>query len=260
VGSNPPGGAAITYYLKKRHIFGTLKLDILDASGKVIQTLPTTKRKGLNRVYWGMRLKPPKAAGAPGLSMFVFQGPMVEEGTYTARLVKGKKTFVGKIKLIPNAVSGHSKADRDLRHKTVMELYRMQEELGYIGNSISDLSKRIEKQLETIKDKKLKKRLTAFRKKIDAFHSSIIQHEGLMAGDKLREKVMALYSSVIQYGGRPSETQIYYSSVLKDRIKQAGEKFNRIKDKDLPALNAFLKKKNQKALKLITREAYTQKD
>jgi photosystem II stability/assembly factor-like uncharacterized protein len=260
VGDNPPGGAAITYYLKKRHIFGTLKLEILDASGKVIQTLPTTKRKGLNRLYWGMRLKPPKAAGAPGLSMFVFQGPMVKEGLYTARLVKGKKTFTGKIKLIPDVVSGHSQVDRELRYKTVMELYRMQEELGYIGNSVSELSKKIEKRLEQIRDRKIKKRLTVFRKKIDEFHSSIVQHAGIMAGDKLREKVMALYSSVIQYGGRPTQAQIYYLSVLKDRIKQAEIKFNLIRDKDLPSLNAFLKKKNQEEFKLITREEYSKKE
>jgi photosystem II stability/assembly factor-like uncharacterized protein len=260
IGDNPPGGAAITYYLKKRHIFGTLKLEILDASGKVIQTLPTTKRKGLNRLYWGMRLKPPKAAGAPGLSMFVFQGPMVEEGTYTARLVKGKKTFLGKIELIPNAVSGHSKADRQWRHKTVMELYRMQEELGYVANMVSDLSKKIEKKLEKIQDRKIKKRLTSFRKKIDEFHSSIVQHAGIMAGDKLREKVMALYSSVIQYGGRPTQAQTYYLSVLKDRINQAESKFKQIKDKDLPFLNAFLKKKNLEEFKMITREEYSKKD
>lgn len=260
IGDNPPGGAAIAYYLKKRHIFGTLKLEILDASGKVIQTLPTTKRKGLNRLYWGMRLKPPKAAGAPGLSMFVFQGPMVEEGIYTARLVKGKKTFLGKIELIPNAVSGHSKADRQWRHKTVMELYRMQEGLGYVANMVSDLSKKIEKRLEKIQDRKIKKRLASFRKKIDEFHSSIVQHAGIMAGDKLREKVMALYSSVIQYGGRPTQSQIYYLSVLKDRINQAESKFKQIKDKDLPFLNAFLKKKNLEEFKLITREEYSKKD
>jgi len=260
VGDNPSEGAAITYYLKKRHIFGTLKLEILDAAGKVVQTLPTTKRKGLNRLYWGMRLKPPKAAGAPGLSMFVFEGPMVKEGTYTARLVKGKKTFLGKIELIPNAVTGHNKADRQLRHKTVMELYRMQEELGYIANTVSDLSKKIEKRLEKSKDRKIKDRLTKFRKKLDEFHSGIVQHEGIMAGDKLREKVMALYSSVIQYGGRPTQAQIYYLSVLKDRINRAGLTFKRLTEKDLPVLNSFLKKKNQEELKKITREEYNKKD
>lgn len=260
VGDNPPAGAAITYYLKKRHIFGTLKLEILDASGNVIQTLPTTKRKGLNRLYWGMHLKPPKAAGAPGLSMFVFEGPMVEEGTYTARLIKGKKTFLGKIELVSDVVTGHSQADRQLRHKTVMELYRLQEELGYVANSVSDLSKKIEKRIEKIKDRRIKSRLGKFKKVLDEFHSSIVQHEGIMAGDKLREKVMALYSSVIQYGGRPTEAQIYYLSVLKDQVKKAEVRFKRIKDKDLPSLNAFLKKKNLEEFKLITREEYDKKD
>jgi len=259
VGDNPPGGAAITYYLKKRHIFGTLKLEILDASGKVIQTLPTTKRRGLNRIHWGMRLKPPKAAGAPGLSMFVFQGPMVEEGTYTARLVKGKKTFLGKIELIPNAVSGHSKADRQWRHKTIMELYRMQEGLGYVANTASDLSKQIKKRLPQIKDRPVRSKLREFKKKLDQFLKSIVQHAGIMAGDKLREKVMALYSSVIQYGGKPSPSQLHYLTVLKSRVKQAESGFRELIQKDLPPVNNLLKRKKLGALKLMTREAYDKK-
>ncbi len=59
-GPNPPNGAMINYYLKKRHIFGTLKLEVYDGKGKLIKTIPTTKHKGINRVYWDMRLKPPK--------------------------------------------------------------------------------------------------------------------------------------------------------------------------------------------------------
>ena len=39
----------ITYYQKKRHIFGDLKIEVLDADGKVVGTIPSSKRRGLNR-------------------------------------------------------------------------------------------------------------------------------------------------------------------------------------------------------------------
>ena len=45
--SNPPGDAVITCYLKKRHIFGDMKLQVLDSAGRLVQTLPTGKRRGL---------------------------------------------------------------------------------------------------------------------------------------------------------------------------------------------------------------------
>ena len=34
VGANPPDDAVITYYQRKRHIFGDMKLEVLDSAGK----------------------------------------------------------------------------------------------------------------------------------------------------------------------------------------------------------------------------------
>lgn len=46
-------------YLQKRHIFGDMKLEVLDSTVAVVGELPNTKRSGLSRVTWSMRLKPP---------------------------------------------------------------------------------------------------------------------------------------------------------------------------------------------------------
>src|SRR6266702_576496 len=40
VGPNPPDDAVITYYQKKRHIFGDLKIEVLDQSGRQVGTVP----------------------------------------------------------------------------------------------------------------------------------------------------------------------------------------------------------------------------
>ena len=39
VGDNPPDAAVITYYQRSRHLFGKLKIEVLDASGKVVDSL-----------------------------------------------------------------------------------------------------------------------------------------------------------------------------------------------------------------------------
>ncbi|MGZ4811063.1 MAG: VPS10 domain-containing protein, partial [Thermoanaerobaculia bacterium] len=72
VGPNPPNEATITYYQRKRHIFGDMTVEVLDASGKVVSTIPTSKRRGLSRITWPMRLKPPQvpvAASAVGANI-----------------------------------------------------------------------------------------------------------------------------------------------------------------------------------------------
>ncbi len=261
-GDNPPEGAAITYYLKKRHIFGDLKVEILDPSGELVQTLPTTKRRGINRIYWGMRLKPPKTPTAPGLTRYFAQGPEAAEGTYTARLVKVKDTYTGKIEVKADPLAGHSKEDRHLRHETVMKLYDLQEELGYIADTMGSLSEEIEKRVKegTIKDKNLENKLKNFKSKLDTLHKSIVQYEGIMAGEKLSEKVMDLYSAVIQYGGRPTDSQLYYYAVLKDQVQKVGVKFKGLIDKELAAVNSSLKKKGLPILKPITKEEYKKKE
>ena len=64
VGDNPPQAAVITYYQRSRHLFGKLKIEVLDASGRVVDEVPASKRPGLNRVIWSMHEKPPRVPPA----------------------------------------------------------------------------------------------------------------------------------------------------------------------------------------------------
>jgi hypothetical protein len=75
VGDNPPDAAVITYYQRSRHLFGKLKLEVLDSSGRVIDELPASKRPGLNRVTWTMREKPPRVPPAAQIAFAGTRGP-----------------------------------------------------------------------------------------------------------------------------------------------------------------------------------------
>ena len=258
-GENLPEGAFITYYLKKRHIFGDLKLEILDENGKVIKTLPAKKSRGINRIFWDMRLKPPKTGFSPGLGMLISTGPMVKEGTYTVRLVKGKNVYEGKITLLPDPRTKYTKQDREIRHKLVMKLYQMQEDLAYIADSVKSLKDQAESKAARTRSKRLSKKLKAFAKKMDEFHGTIVRKGGLMTRGKLREKVMELYSSVISYGGRPTDSQIYYAKVLEEKIKDVRSRFEHIIQKDVAKLNKLLAKAKIEPLHVMTQEEYSKK-
>src|SRR5947208_16982018 len=64
IGDNPPDAAVINYYQRERHLFGKLKLEVLDSSGRVIDELPASRRPGLNRVTWAVRAKPSRCPTA----------------------------------------------------------------------------------------------------------------------------------------------------------------------------------------------------
>jgi hypothetical protein len=92
VGPTLPEAAPIVYYQKKRHIFGDLRIETYDPQGKLVDSVQGDKRRGLNRVQWPERAKPPKVPPAAGLveNEFAFLGPQVQEDTYTVKLIKGK--------------------------------------------------------------------------------------------------------------------------------------------------------------------------
>src|SRR5437868_8800248 len=89
VGDNPPDAAVINYYQRQRHLFGKMKLEVLDSSGRVIDELPANKRPGLNRVTWTMRAKPPRVPPAAQIAGAGTRGPRLVPGDYTGRLAQG---------------------------------------------------------------------------------------------------------------------------------------------------------------------------
>ena len=67
VGRNPPGGAVITYYQTTRHLFGPLKLEVLDADGKVIDIpgQPAPRHQPRRLVHAGEGAAGAAAASSP---------------------------------------------------------------------------------------------------------------------------------------------------------------------------------------------------
>lgn len=255
-GENPNDGALVSYYLRKRHIFGELKLEILDAGGRILKTLPASRSAGLNRVGWDMKLKAPRTAASRGLGPMLLSGPMVDEGKYTVRLTQGVREFTGTIVLAADPASGHTAEDRRLRQEAVMDLYRMQEDLGFLADSIADLLR----QIDVVHKGSLPAPLAGLKRKLAALHATLVQESGLMGSDRLREQVMDLFTSVSGFGGRPSASQIDNIAWLKAELRRSQEAFAAIVAADLPRCNSWLREKKLPALRLLTREEYDKKD
>ncbi|MBV9618860.1 MAG: sialidase, partial [Verrucomicrobia bacterium] len=93
VGDNPPDAAVINYYQRERHLFGKLKIEVLDSTGAVVGEVPASKRPGLNRVMWTMREKPPRVPPAAQIAFAGTRGVRFGPGEYNVRLTKNGKTY-----------------------------------------------------------------------------------------------------------------------------------------------------------------------
>ena len=263
-GRTLPEAAAIVYYQKKRHIFGDLKLDISDAKGQLLTSIQGDKRRGLNRVQWPERAKPPKMPPAAGLveNEYVFYGPQAQEGTYTVKLTKGKETYSSEVKLLPDPRTKSTAADRELQHKTITQLYDMLAQLTYIVDATSELREQVRQRGAAASDDKLKEQLNKLAQKLEDFRSNLVsvKEGGMITGEKkLRENLGELYGAVNGYSGRPTQSQIESTTVLQKKLDEAGAQFQSIATSQVSPLNTALQGKSLEPLKVVSREDWDKK-
>ncbi len=261
VGRNPPSAASIVYYQSRRHIFGDLKVEVYDADGELITTLPGGKRKGMNRVAWPMRLPAPKLPPATALAP-AFVGPAVPEGTYTYKVIKGKETFEGTVTLVPDPRSTHSAEDRALQQKLGLELYDLLADLTYTVDAATDLRDQAKARAEG-QSGRLARRLGDLEERLEEFRTGLVStsEAGWISGDeKLREKLANVYGAVTGYDGRPTQSQIDRTVVLEDQLAAAQASFAAMSSgRDFDALNAQLRGRGLDELAVMTREAWEEK-
>jgi len=246
-GDNAPGGAVITYYQRSRHLFGPLTLEILDPAGKVIDTIPASKRRGINRVSWSMRVKPPRVPKAAQIAFAGTQGPRVLPGTYTARLTKGKDVIETRIEVGLDRRASYTIADREAQFAASMRVHGLFGQMTALVDRIGFLqmmAKRIAGQLPP-KDA-LGKPLLAFADEAEGVRKQIVatKEGGAITGEeRLREHTDQLYSAIAGYEGQPATTLIERTTVLEGQLAAITAEFDALSERSLPAINDKLKER-----------------
>jgi hypothetical protein len=254
VGQNPQDGAMITYYQRTRHLFGPIKLEILDASGKVIDTIPASKRRGLNRVPWSMRVPPPRVPKAAQLAFNATRGPRVVPGTYTVRLTKDKQVYESKlaIKLDPRAK--FTVEDRQAQFDAATRMIKMFGDMSDIVDKINAARAMLAQGSAKLPaDDPFAKQVRDFSTKLDDVRKKIVatKEGGAITGEeRLREHADSVYGAILSYEGRPTQYQMERIDVLQRELDDVVKEFNALTTQELPKINEGLKSKNLPTLSL----------
>jgi photosystem II stability/assembly factor-like uncharacterized protein len=261
-GRSLPEAAPIVYYQRKRHMFGDLKLEIRNDKGDLVTTLPGDKGRGLNRVQWAQRIQPPRVPPAASLILnpFALVGPAVPEGTYAVKLVKGKDTYDGTVRLIADPRSSTTAADRAAQNKLVMQLYDLLGQMTYVVEATVDLrDKVLDRTQKAASNHKLVAQLDAMEKQLKELRTSLvaIKEGGMITGErKLREEMGELYGSVNGNVGRPTQSQVERAEILAKRLDTATAKFQSIADKDVAAANEALAKAKLERITVLSHDEW----
>jgi hypothetical protein len=252
VGDNPPDAAVITYYQRSRHLFGKLKLEVLDASGRVIDELPASKRPGLNRVTWTMREKPPRVPPAAQIALSGTVGPRLVPGTYTVRMTKAGKVSETKLTVGLDRRVKFSEADRKQQFDAAMKVHALFGEESALIDRILFLRGALAKSGTALPEgDALRKNIADFDEKVDAVRKKIVAttEGGAITGEeRLREHTDQLYGAILSYEGKPGDYQIRYIDTLKRELADATKEFEQLLTGELPSLNESLKTKGQQAI------------
>ncbi|MDQ3115216.1 MAG: sialidase [Verrucomicrobiota bacterium] len=249
VGDNPPNAAIITYYQKSRHLFGKLKIEVLDATGKVIDTLPASKRPGLNRVAWSMHEKPPRVPPAAQLAGAGITGPRVLPGTYTVRMTKNDKPYETKLTVALDRRNKFSEADRKAQYdaaQRVKELFG--DESALMDRILAVRGSLAQSQQALASDEAARKAVSDFDAKVDTVRKLIVAttEGGAITGEeRLREHTDQIYGAILSYEGKPADYQIARIDSLRRELEDAKKEFENLLANELPKLNEQLKTKGQ---------------
>ena len=246
VGPNATEDAVIMYYLKDRVVTGDVKIDIYDQQGNLLKSIPGTKRKGVNKISWDMRVKPPKVAKGVRPDFSGFVSPFVQEGIYKMVLTAGNKTVEGNIDLKIHPLCKHSKSDIALQYETSMKLFKMHEDLAFIVDNILKVQEAAKlKMNDNSEAKELFDKLEDIRKTLVA-----TKEGGQLTGEeRLREKLGDVYTSVVFFNGKPTDSYLGRIPGLEKEIADAKAKTDEVYNKYLAKLG----------ITLMTREEFDKK-
>jgi len=257
VGNNSTDNAVITYYLKKRHIFGDMKIEVLDSAGKVVGTVPSTKRRGLSRVTWAMRVPPPRVPPAASAAFGAAYGPRVMPGTYTVRMTKDNKVYTTPLQLVSDPRETHTIADRRAQFALATRIASMLSDMTFTVERMNAVRSDLEDRASKLPaGDALAQKLRDASGAADVLRRKIVatKEGGMITGEeRLRENLTDLYSNVIFYDGRPSQMELDRTDAIGRELSDIVVAFDAWSAKDLAALNAELAAKNLKPIVLISR-------
>lgn len=226
---NAPSIPSIDYYLKDRISSGKATLEIYDDKGQLVQSMPATIRKGINKVYWNLRSTPPKvAAGSTKMEGAGFTAPMVLPGTYTLKLKIKDKEYTSTVNCVHDAANKDlSLADRKLVYEKAMQLQNLFNQVNKSIDSISSIQSKLKSDSVAFNKSKVNQAYYTDLEKVRSELMATKQTSIFADEEKLREKISKLYGNFCSMEAKPNSTQLQAIEDLQEEVKKQDVNLNK---------------------------------
>jgi photosystem II stability/assembly factor-like uncharacterized protein len=230
VGDSAPSSAVISYYLRSRHIYGPIKLEVLDDKGKLVDTITPSKHLGINRVTWTMRVKPPRVPRAAQVAFGSSQGPRVVPGTYTVRLTRGNEVKETKLAIGLDRRAPFTAADRKAHFDAMMKAHALFGDMSTLVDRIDAVREALDAKEHAIPDKDpMAKKLRDLHARLDEIKKQVVAttEGGAITGEeRIREHLDQVYGALNGWEGRPAKYQVERIDVLRRELTEVDKQFS----------------------------------
>jgi photosystem II stability/assembly factor-like uncharacterized protein len=252
--------ALIPYYQRSRHIFGDLKMEIFDAQGKLVDTVGTSKRRGVSRATWSMHLKPPKVPPAASAMFQAATGPRVLPGTYTVKMTKGDKVYTTQLNVVLDPRARFSVEERRAQFDLVNRVGALLNHMSWAVDAIIGVrDEALAGAAGLAENDPLRGQLREASRLVDQIRSKIVatKEGGMVTGEeRLREFLGGLYGDVNGYEGRPTDSQVARAGALARELEDVIQEFADLAGRQLPAINRALEAKKLAALHVMPEDEW----
>lgn len=270
VGSNPPYGAALNYWVKSKPTDST-RLTITNATGQVVRRLAHQASPGINRVMWNLetqgtqraRLRAPnpyhpetrypsEGRNAPTVGSFSY---LVPPGRYTVSLTVGSVERTQQLEIRKDPASGGSEAeiaqqvavaadiavDTDSSVAMVNAIEVLRAQFGTIKATLPNegTNSDLRAQLDSIDRKLVQVEERLFQVRATGRGQDQIRHTV-----KLIEQFLYLGNSVTSSDYAPTSQHREVQGVLKEELKSVKTQFDRVMKVDVEAIKQLLRSRN----------------
>ncbi len=260
VGRNPPDEAVITYYQRRRHIFGSMKIEVLDSTGAIVGTIPPGERRGVSRVTWSMRLKPPRVPPAATAAFGALVGPRLLPGTYTVKMTRDTSVYTARLRVVADPRSTHTPLERRAQLALARRLATLLTDMTFDVEKMNGVRAELDARAAALPaGDTLAARLRAASAAVDTLRKRIVatKEGGMITGEeRLRENLAELYGGVVGYEGRPSATQVARAASIARELADVMAGFDAWSARELGGINAALGARQLQPIAPITRAAW----
>jgi photosystem II stability/assembly factor-like uncharacterized protein len=287
-GENPPDGAIIDYYLPSASNT-PLKLEILDEHSNMIRAFSSDDKPdvteeelkkqliplywirmpkqlsasaGMHRWVWDLHEQPPTVlrheypiSATPQDTPRVPLGPTALPGKYTVRLSAGGKAYTAPllVKLDPRVKTPISdlRQQFELEHR-LSELLSSSSQAMIQARSVAEQIKKVPTEGAAGASDAAKELSEKIQTLVDGPKEKVKGQVNRPTLSSANGDIAALYGSVGQSDALPTAAQVNAASSVEKDVEPLLQRWNTIKERDLPRLNQQLKQRSMPEIQLQT--------